>query len=113
MQRERKLERDDETLATVSCVLGIASACVSSVGRMEGKRREEGKGNKGPNLGPKFGGAQEEKERDRDRALQFGRRSWFFFSLSINCPVCPRLPWTALDCPTMETRRESPFFFFF
>jgi hypothetical protein len=47
-------------------------------------------------------GAQEEKE--RDRALQFGRRSWFFFF------------WSALDCPyllKMETRRESPVFCFF
>lgn len=41
MQRERKLERAYETLATVlACVLGIAIACVSSVGRRKGKGKK-------------------------------------------------------------------------
>lgn len=113
MQRERKLERDDETLATVlACVLGIAIACVSSVGRRQGKGRGRRRRKQGTKFGTKFDGAQEEKERDKNRALQFGRRSWFFFfSLSKNCPVCPGLPLLTYLL-TMETRRESPVFSF-
>jgi hypothetical protein len=109
MQRERKLERDDETLATVlASSESQARAFRKSVAgkEREGKKAKETRDRIWDEI---WCGAQEEKE--RDRALQFGRRSWFFFF-----PLYLITARSALDCPyllKMETRRESPVFSFF
>jgi hypothetical protein len=95
MQRERKLERDDETLATVlASSESQARAFRKSVAgkEREVKGREEGEGNKGPNLGRNLVW-RSRGERERQSFTVWTTLMFFFFSpLSNNCPVCPRLP---------------------
>jgi hypothetical protein len=69
---------------------------------MEGKGSEEGEGNKGPNLV-----ALKRRKRETETELYSLDDAHGFFFLSLITAQ------SALDCPTMETRRESPFFFFF
>ncbi len=78
MQRERKLERDDETLATV-CLRPRNRKRVRFVGRSQG--REEGEGNKGRIWDEIWCGAQEERKRETELYSLEDALGFFLFFL--------------------------------
>ncbi len=111
MQRERKLERDDETLATV---LASSESQAGAFRRsVSGKGREEGEGNKGRNLGRKiWWRSRGERQRQRQR-----QSFTVWTTLLVFIFLYPAQ--SALDCPYLltydgnETRITCFFFFSF